>query len=171
MFGIGRARSLLSGRFREHLPRVSVVMPTYHREDLLKRAIDSVLVQDFRDFELLVIDDGPSEKTAALLAGIGDGRVHYLPQPRNMGVAAARNRGMREARGEYIAFLDDDDEWLPGKLSAQVRCFDAAPPQTGIIHSWVEVFEDDHEVRVRKPKHRGQVLASSCDVISCTASA
>jgi glycosyltransferase involved in cell wall biosynthesis len=119
-------------------PAVSVVIPTFRRPALLARALGSVLNQTFGDFEILVVDDGPSEDTASVTAGLADARVRYLPQPRNRGVAAARNRGLREARGDLIAFLDDDDEWLPPKLARQVDLFRRSPPDVGLVYTGVE---------------------------------
>ena len=99
-------------------PQVSVVIPTYNRAHILGRAIDSVLQQTHRDLELIIVDDGSSDGTAALVRGIEDPRVRYVHQ-QNRGVSAARNRGIAEARAEWLAFLDSDDEWLPQKLERQ----------------------------------------------------
>ncbi|MBX3464651.1 MAG: glycosyltransferase family 2 protein [Planctomycetes bacterium] len=100
------------------LPAVSVVIPTFNRARLLPRAIDSVLAQTLPAAEVIVVDDGSTDDTADVIAGYGD-RVRYLQQP-NAGVSAARNKGIRAARHELIAFLDSDDYWRPGKLAAQV---------------------------------------------------
>jgi len=109
----------------ENKPQVSVVIPTYNRGWILKAAVDSVLAQDFKDFELIVVDDGSTDNTSDLLASYGRSvRVFFQ---RNKGVSAARNRGIAEAYGPLIAFLDSDDLWLPGKLSAQVEFFNKAP--------------------------------------------
>jgi glycosyltransferase involved in cell wall biosynthesis len=106
-------------------PGVSVVIPTCNRAWCLGEALDSVLAQDFRDFELIVVDDGSTDGTAGLLAGYGD-RIRVVSQE-NRGVSAARNAGIAAARGGLIAFLDSDDLWLPGKLAAQVAFFAAHP--------------------------------------------
>jgi glycosyltransferase involved in cell wall biosynthesis len=101
--------------------RVSVIIPTYNRARIIKEAVDSVLAQDYKDFELIVVDDGSSDNTAEVLTGYGDD-VRVIFQE-NKGVSAARNRGIAEACGELVAFLDSDDLWLPQKLSAQVEFF------------------------------------------------
>ena len=96
-------------------PSVSVVIPTYQRRGLVRRAVASVLGQTFQDFELIVVDDGSTDGTGDALEGI-DERIRYTRQE-NRGVAAARNVGIRLARGEIIAFLDSDDRWLPDHLA------------------------------------------------------
>ena len=138
-------------------PAVSIVVPTFNRTALLTRALESVLDQDFRDFEVLVIDDASDEDIAAVVTGIGDPRLEYRRQPRNMGVAAARNRGMAEASGRYIAFLDSDDEWLPGKLSAQVTKMEACPPSVGLIYTGLIEKGSDGASTVFLPEDRGDV--------------
>ena len=96
-------------------PAVSVILPTYNRARLLPRAIASVLGQSFTDFELLVVDDGSSDDTERVVRGFDDPRVIFMPAERNLGDAGARNRGIERARGEWLAFQDSDDEWLPGQ--------------------------------------------------------
>jgi glycosyltransferase involved in cell wall biosynthesis len=105
--------------------RVSIVLPTYKRADTLLRAVASVRAQTFQDWELVVIDDGSTDGTSALLEGV-DPRLRLVRQE-NQGVAAARNRGLREARGDLLAFLDSDDEWTPHHLELAVAFFDAHP--------------------------------------------
>jgi GT2 family glycosyltransferase len=95
-------------------PAVSVIIPTYQRRDMVARAVRSVLAQTYRDFELIVVDDGSTDGTAESLEALG-GRVLYAWQP-NRGVSAARNAGLRLARGRIVAFLDSDDRWLPDHL-------------------------------------------------------
>jgi glycosyltransferase involved in cell wall biosynthesis len=103
-------------------PLVSVIIPTYNRGWIVKEAIDSVLGQDFSDYELIVVDDGSDDNTREILGAYGKA-VTVLQQP-NRGVSAARNRGIAAAAGGLIAFLDSDDLWLPGKLTTQVKFFE-----------------------------------------------
>ena len=104
------------------LSPVSVIIPAYNYADYLAAAIQSVLQQDLPDFELLVIDDGSTDGTAALVAGLTDPRIRYVHQA-NAGLSAARNTGIREASHPFVAFLDADDEWLPIHLSSAVSAF------------------------------------------------
>lgn len=104
---------------------VSVIIPTFNRAIMLKNAIDSVLAQEFDDFELIVIDDGSTDNTPEIIRSYGTGIKSI--QTGNKGVSAARNRGIETASGDLIAFLDSDDLWLPGKLAAQVEFFKTNP--------------------------------------------
>ena len=108
------------------MPKVSVIIPTYNRLPMLKEAVDSVLAQDFEDFELIVVDDGSTDGTSEEIEKYG-GRVKLLRQPENRGVSTARNRGILRARGKYIGFLDSDDLWVKGKLKTQVTFLDNNP--------------------------------------------
>lgn len=117
-------------------PRVSVVIPTYNRADIITRAVDSVLAQTVDDIEVLIIDDGSTDGTRALIEDIDDSRVRYLAHDTNRGVSAARNTGVEAGRGEYVAFLDSDDEWLPRKLERQLSALD------GREEGWIGVYCD-----------------------------
>jgi glycosyltransferase involved in cell wall biosynthesis len=103
-------------------PLVSVIIPTYNRGWVVQEAIDSVLDQDFSDYELMVVDDGSNDNTREILSAYG--KAITVLQQSNRGVSAARNRGIAEAAGRLIAFLDSDDLWLPRKLTTQVKFFE-----------------------------------------------
>lgn len=139
------------------VPAVSVVIPAFNRAHLLPRTLGSVLAQTFADFEVLVVDDGSTDGTAAVAASSGDPRVRPVRQPRNAGVAAARNRGIRESRGGLIAFLDSDDEWMPEKLGAQVALFRRHSPRLGLTFTGVETVHEDGSTSVQRPRDRGDV--------------
>jgi glycosyltransferase involved in cell wall biosynthesis len=111
-------------------PRVSVLMPVYNGERDLRSAIDSVLAQTFGDFEFLIVDDGSSDGSLAIVSGYRDPRIRVLPLERS-GFAAALDRGLDEARGEFVARMDADDVCLPDRLALQVAFMDAHP-QIGI---------------------------------------
>lgn len=106
-------------------PAVSVIIPTYNRGWILREAVDSVLAQDFDDFELIVVDDGSTDNTRDILASYHNDII-VLSQ-NNRGVSAARNRGIDKACASLIAFLDSDDLWKPQKLSRQVEFFNVHP--------------------------------------------
>jgi glycosyltransferase involved in cell wall biosynthesis len=106
-------------------PLISCIVPVFNGERYLREALDSILSQTYRPLEILVVDDGSTDGTAALVAGYGD-RVRSLFQP-NAGQAAARNLGLSEARGEFVAFLDQDDLWHPEKLDRQLARFAVRP--------------------------------------------
>jgi glycosyltransferase involved in cell wall biosynthesis len=118
--------------------RVSVVIPVYNAERTIGRAINSVLDQDFDSREIIVVDDGSTDSSAAIVEAYGD-HVRIFRQA-NRGAAAARNAGARAAAGEYLAFLDADDEWLPGKLRACVDVLDAAP---GAVIAYSDMISSD----------------------------
>ncbi|MEX0785020.1 MAG: glycosyltransferase family 2 protein [Dehalococcoidia bacterium] len=106
-------------------PRVSVVIPTYRRPESLLRAIESVLAQTFEDFELLVVDDASRDRTRAVVEGVRDARVRYVALPARQGPSQARNAGVELARSDWVAFLDDDDEWLAEYLAEQLARADS----------------------------------------------
>lgn len=103
--------------------RVSVIIPLYNKERWIRRALDSVANQWFADFEVLVVDDGSTDGGTQVVANYGDRRLRLITQP-NAGPGAARNLGIAEAKGDLVAFLDADDEWLPNYLEESVRLLD-----------------------------------------------
>lgn len=105
--------------------RVSVIIPTYNRKRTLARAVSSALAQDHPPAEIIIVDDGSTDGTADLAASFGDA-VRYLVNPRNMGSQASRNRGVAEATGDILAFLDSDDHWRHDKLRLQLRAAGSA---------------------------------------------
>jgi len=102
------------------MPSVSVIIPTYNRNNLVKEAIDSVLQQSFNDFEVIIIDDGSTDDTASEIQGISDNRIKYFYKE-NGGVSSARNLGLLKAQGKYIAFLDSDDLWPKDYLKTMLN--------------------------------------------------
>jgi glycosyltransferase involved in cell wall biosynthesis len=106
-------------------PLISAIIPTFNRAAFLAEAIDSILAQTEKDFELIVVDDGSTDATQELAAAY-ENRIRYFYQP-HAGVSAARNLGIRHAAGKFIAFLDSDDLWLPQKLARQIEWINAHP--------------------------------------------
>lgn len=121
--------------------KVCVIIPTYNRAYCLPVALESLQHQSYTNWEALVIDDGSTDDTAALLHKLGtqDPRIKYHFQS-NGGVSAARNAGLRLADGEYVGFLDSDDSWEPWKLAAQVACFEALP-EIGMVWTDMDAYD------------------------------
>ena len=99
---------------------MSVIIPTYNRERVLPRAIESVLSQTYKDLELIVVDDGSTDSTSRIVNSYDDPRIKFVRHTKNKNASAARNTGINHADGDYVAFLDSDDEWKKEKLSEQV---------------------------------------------------
>jgi len=119
------------------MPKVSVIIPTHNRPELLKRAINSVLAQTYQDFEIIVVDDGDIS-AEDIVKSFSDSRIRFIRhETPHRGGSATRNTGIQNATGEFIAFLDDDDEWLPGKLEVQMRKFENTPEDVGFCFSSV----------------------------------
>ncbi|MCS6319465.1 MAG: glycosyltransferase family 2 protein, partial [Nitrospira sp.] len=116
------------------MPRVSVVIPTYNCARFLGQTIDSALRQAYRDFEIIVVDDGSTDDTQQVVAGYGK-TIRYVYQA-NQGASAARNVALSIASGEFIAYLVADDLWIADKLSRQVEYLDAHPA-CGFLHTEV----------------------------------
>jgi len=122
------------------MPKVSVVIPTYNYGHFLGEAIQSVLDQTFADFELIIVDDGSTDNTKEVVSSFQDKRVKYIYQ-KNRGLAASRNTGIKASCGEYIAFLDSDDKWLPENLEVMVNRLDSRP-DIALVCSDVNVYDD-----------------------------
>ena len=124
-----------------HIPKVSVIIPLYQTERYISETLQSVAAQTFADFEILVVDDGSSDRGPKIAANFGDPRLRVISQA-NRGLAGARNTGIRESRGNYLAFLDADDLWEPGKLAAHVAFLDSRP-DVGVSFSSSRLIDDD----------------------------
>jgi len=125
------------------MPKVSVIIPLYNGERFIRNAIESVLCQTVQDFELIVVDDGSTDRSKDIVLGI-KGPITYVYQE-NSGVAAARNHGFLISQGEYIAFLDQDDRWYPQKLEIQVKHLDQNP-EVGIAYCDVNLIDETSNV-------------------------
>lgn len=123
------------------IPKVSTVVPAYNAMRFLPQTVASALAQTWQDFELLIIDDGSSDGIDVWAAQHPDARIRLIRQA-NQGAATARNTGILEAEGEYIAFLDADDLWEPTKLERQVACLEARP-EVGLVHTAIRYIDED----------------------------
>ena len=117
------------------MPLVSVIIPTRNRARFLAGAVKSVLEQSYNDFEIIVVDDCSSDDTTALMESFRGSGIRYFRHDRRLGGASARNTGIHQSTGEYIAFLDDDDEWYPEKLGRQMSTILASPPDVGGVYT------------------------------------
>lgn len=155
------------------MPEVSIIIPTYNSAKYVTDAVDSVLDQSFSDLEVLVIDDGSTDDTESVM-GRYTASVRYIRQ-QNRGVAAARNRGITESRGRYVAFLDADDTWLPDKLERQIAALTTHPDHQFCYTAFTLVTSDFEPLAtVRSNRHgpaledlllRGNVVGSICTVL------
>ncbi|MGH7727477.1 MAG: glycosyltransferase family 2 protein [Vulcanimicrobiaceae bacterium] len=139
-------------------PLVSVVIPVYQGERYVRGAVRSALAQTHANLEVLVVDDGSTDRSAAVVEALGDARLCVLRQP-NRGTAAARNLGLARARGRYVALLDADDRWFPGKLAAELAVLEAQRAPAIAYSSYFAVDDAGrllHEPRLRR--HQGDLL-------------
>ena len=114
-------------------PLVSVIIPTYNRDRLIGRAIKSALAQTYANLEVIVVDNASSDNTAEVVGSISDGRMKFIRHDVNKGPAASRNTGLKNSYGDYITFLDSDDEWLPQKLACQLDVFKREGQRIGLV--------------------------------------
>lgn len=128
-------------------PLVSVIVPAWNAEQTLAETLQSAAAQTHRDLEILIVDDGSTDRTPDIAAEYcaSDPRARLIRQD-NRGVAAARNRAIDEATGEYIAPLDADDLWQPEKIERQLRTFAESPPSVGLVYCWYRMIDDGGSV-------------------------
>jgi len=131
---------------------VSVVLPTYNRPERLARALGSALGQTYRNLEVIVVDDASQTDNRPVVQLFDDPRTRYIQLDQNQGASGARNVGIKEARGRYIAFLDDDDEWMPEKLESQVADLIRKGPRFKFSYCLREFYNDDIGVAVGHSK-------------------
>jgi glycosyltransferase involved in cell wall biosynthesis len=146
------------------MPKVSVVIPTNNRAPFLKAAIQSVLNQTFQDFEIIVVDDASRDPTPEVVRSFSDARIQYIRHETAKGQGVTRNDGINQASGEYIALLDDDDEWLPQKLRKQVSLLDRSPPDVGMVYSGFYKVDASCKRVITEviPEKRGYVHVELC---------
>jgi glycosyltransferase involved in cell wall biosynthesis len=145
---------------KEVNPKVTVIIPTYNRAHLIKRAIKSVLNQTFQDFEIIVVDDGSTDNTEEVVKSFNDLRIKYIKHQKNLGASAARNTGIKNSKGEYIAFLDSDDEWLSEKLERQIKIFEETKDKRlGFVYCGAIFIDEKKNKEIKRllPKKRGDV--------------
>lgn len=135
-------------------PAVSIIVPAYNASPYIERTIRSVLAQTFSDWELLIVDDGSKDNTAALVQTFSDPRISLIRQP-NGGVSRARNNGLSKARGTYVALLDADDEFLPDNLSKKIAALEN-DPQAGWVFSNLRLIDADSKLLHASTSGKGE---------------
>lgn len=136
---------------------ISVIIPTYNRCRLLEKAIESVLLQTYKKFEIIIIDDCSTDKTEELIKGFKDDRIKYYRNETSLYAAASRNRGIQKSSGEFISFLDDDDMWMPEKLEKQINKF-KNNQNLGLVYGGVKIiFENQNLTYINQPKVSGDI--------------
>jgi glycosyltransferase involved in cell wall biosynthesis len=122
------------------MPKISIVIPVYNGEKTIRETLDSVFAQTFQDWELIISNDGSSDRTLELIEAISDPRLQIISDT-NAGLSVSRNRGIKIATGEYISFLDADDLWSPDKLEAQLQALEKHP-EAAVAYSWTDYIDE-----------------------------
>jgi len=140
------------------MPKVSVIITTFNRAEYLEKAIKSVLNQTYSDFELLILDNSSTDNTEEIVKSFNDERIRYIKhQPLN--ISQARNLGLKESKGDYIAFLDDDDEWLPEKLKREIEVFNQGNEKLGLVYGgFIRIDENGKEFEWHTPILKGNIF-------------
>ncbi|MBI4811559.1 MAG: glycosyltransferase family 2 protein [Ignavibacteriales bacterium] len=148
---------------------VSIVIPAYNTASFIGRALKGVLSQTYQNFEVIIVDDCSTDNLAGVLSTFNDKRIHVYHHAVNRGGSAARNTGISHTKGEYVAFLDSDDEWLPTKLEKQLKVFQSSSSEVGMVYTgwrWIK-GKDGIIIQYKIPAHRGNLhqLSLSGDCI------
>lgn len=136
----------------QKIPTVSVIIPTHNRPEMVKNAINSVLIQTYQDFEVIIVDVGLEKRADIIAGGFNDPRISYIRSEKELNGSAARNIGIKQAKGRFIAFLDDDDEWVPEKLAIQMKEFENTLPDVGFSFSAVKNIRDNGSFVTQVPE-------------------
>lgn len=139
------------------MPRVTVIIPSYNHEKYVAEAIQSVLEQSYQDFEIVIIDDGSSDSTVQIIKTFNDSRIKLFCFSKNRGATVAINRGIKEAKGEFIAILNSDDVFVTKKLEKQVKFLDLNP-QIGAVFSYAQFIDEDGKDITNSEHHYAKVF-------------
>lgn len=135
---------------------VSVIITTFNRSNLLPRAVNSVLKQTYQNLEIIIVDDCSTDNTLQVIKNFSDERIKYIKNNKNLGLAASRNIGIKASKGEYISFLDDDDELLPNKVAEQIELFKNA--NVDVVYCGMIRKYNGKTVRLSISTFRGYIL-------------
>ncbi len=138
------------------MPDISVILPTYNRSSTISRSIESVLSQTYKDFEFIVVDDFSTDDTHCVVENYSS-EIKYIRHETNRGAAAARNTGIKNSSGEYIAFIDSDDEWHPEKLERQIEIFSESSSDVGVVYTGFYKCSDNKRELGNIPTKRGYI--------------
>ncbi len=149
---------MMDNKFKQS-PLVSIVIPTYNRENLILRAINSVDEQTFQNFEIIVVDDASTDSTEQVIADLNHSKIKYVKLEENVGQCAARNVAINMAEGEYIGLLDSDDIWLPEKLEKQIEIFKNSDDKLGAVYCGNYEIDEVKNTKtlIDLPKYRGDI--------------
>lgn len=140
-------------------PVVSVITITRNRAPLLKRAIESVLRQTYRNFEYIIIDGASEDNTSDVVTSFKDNRIIYIKQEFNKDPRISVDDAIANARGQYITFLDDDDEYLPTKIEKQIKLIESLPGEYGLVYCWMDYYDEQKQKSILKwkPNLKGNI--------------
>ena len=145
------------------MPEISVIIPTFNYGKYIKRAIESILTQTYQDVEIIVVDDGSTDNTREIIRSKQSDKIRYFYQE-NKGAPSARNKGIVESKGKYIAFLDADDEWLPTKLEKQVDKFQRSSNKVALIYGWAKIIDEKGNLFMKfQSRTQGEILREILD--------
>ena len=140
------------------MPTVSGIITTFNRAEYLKKAIKSALSQTYRDFELLILDNSSTDGSEAIIHHFNDSRIRYIKH-RPLNISQTRNLGVYEAKGDFIAFLDDDDEWLPHKLQSEFSLFEKSANDIAMIYGgFIRIDGKGNAFYTHQPSLKGKIL-------------
>ena len=142
----------------KEFPLVSVVIPTYNRSKIVRRAIMSVLNQTYRNLECIVVDDASGDDTENVVLSIPDDRLKFIKHEKNKGASATRNTGFKICRGRMIALQDSDDEWLLTKLDKQVKLLSSLPEIYGMVYCWQDYYNNDRLIHEHHKTCEGNIF-------------
>lgn len=140
------------------LPKISIIIPTYNRSELLKRAIRSALNQSYSNLEIIIVNDASTDNTEEVIHAFTDKRIRYIKHQTNQKLSASRNSGIKAATGEFICFLDDDDEMNSQKLKKQIDQFANSSPRTGVVYCGWQYMFNNKNVSSHTPQFKGDVF-------------
>lgn len=146
-------------------PKVSIITITRNRANLLVRCIKSIQAQTFKDYEHIIVDGASTDNTEDVVRSYNDPHINYIRLDENLSLGNCRMLALKEYKGEYLTFLDDDDEYLPTKLEKQVNLLDSLSDEYGMVYCWMDYYDtNSHKIiKTHKPEYRGDVLVDAVE--------